>query len=282
MRFSYHLNTWATAGILSVLSLTVGAQTPLPAGRVSNVPLTDPSAPFWAQQPVVEVPMLPQNVTTPNHLQPTVSQLQVRAAHDGFKIAFLIEWSDATMSLRNVVNQFADNVAIELPVNPKPEALPAPMMGHLGGRVSILQWRSVFQNDLIAGAPTVRSLYPNALVDVYPDELLKASDARPYQGALGLDNPVSRPRGTPVIEQMAEGWGTLTDKAAQHGEGMGAWKDGKWQVVISHPLLTQDENDTPLTPGLATSVAFAVWDGGNHEVGARKAWANWVPLQIAP
>lgn len=282
MRFSYRLNTWATAGILSVLSLTVSAQTPLLAGRVSKVPLTDPNAPFWAQQPVVEVPMLPQNVTTPNHLQPAVSQLQVRAAHDGFKIAFLIEWSDATMSLRNVVNQFADNVALELPVNPKPEALPAPMMGHLGGRVSILQWRSVFQNDLIAGEPTVRSLYPNALIDIYPDELLKASDARPYQGALGLDNPVSRPRGTPVIEQMAEGWGTLTDKAAQHGEGMGAWKEGQWQVVISHPLLTQDENDTPLTPGLVTSVAFAVWDGGNHEVGARKAWANWVPLQIAP
>lgn len=282
MRFSYRLNTWATAGILSVLSLTVSAQTPLLAGRVSKVPLTDPNAPFWAQQPMVEVPMLPQNVTTPNNLQPAVSQLQVRAVHDGFKIAFLLEWPDATMSLRNVVNQFADNVALELPVNPKPEALPAPMMGNLGGRVSILQWRSVFQNDLIAGEPTVRSLYPNALIDIYPDELLKASDARPYQGALGLDNPISRPRGTPVIEQMAEGWGTLTDKPAQHGEGMGAWKEGKWQVVISHPLQTQDANDPPLTPGLATSVAFAVWDGGNHEVGARKAWANWVPLQIAP
>jgi hypothetical protein len=26
--------------------------------------------------------------------------------------------------------------------------------------------------------------------------------------------------------------------------------------------------------------AFAVWEGGNREVGARKAWSAWIPVVV--
>jgi DMSO reductase family type II enzyme heme b subunit len=85
---------------------------------------------------------------------------------------------------------------------------------------------------------------------------------------------------TPVLDQMAEGWGTMTVKPDQHALGKGVWKAGVWRVVITRPMVSDDLNAPRLLPGNRTVAAFAVWDGGNREVGARKAWASWVPLVI--
>lgn len=81
---------------------------------------------------------------------------------------------------------------------------------------------------------------------------------------------------------MAEGWGSMTVKPDQHALGKGVWKDGVWRVVITRPMVSDDKNAPRLTPGDKTVVAFAVWEGGNREVGARKAWSPWIPLQLAP
>jgi hypothetical protein len=224
--------------------------------------------------------MLPQTVTPPNNPEPAVKELVVRAVHNGGWLAFLVEWKDPTISNKIVLDNFGDQVAIQLPVNAKGPT-PSPMMGNPGGRVNIMQWRAAFQRDLDYGAPTVRDLYPNAWADVYPDEVMGAADARPYTGALGLENPISRGRATPVLDQMAEGWGTMTVKPDQHALGMGQWKDETWHVVITRPLASDDVNAPQLTPGDRTVVGFAVWEGGHREVGARKAWAPWVPLVLA-
>jgi hypothetical protein len=155
------------------------------------------------------------------------------------------------------------------------------MMGHPGGRVNIMQWRAAFQRDIDHGAPTIKDLYPNAWTDIYPDEVLGAADARPYSGALGLENPISRGRATPVLDQMAEGWGSMTVKPDQHALGSGVWREGAWRVVITRPMVSDDLNAPRLTPGDRTVAAFAVWEGGHREVGSRKAWSPWVPLVIA-
>jgi hypothetical protein len=258
------------------------AQAPLTATRVPAVgPIADPAASLWNRARPARVAMLPQTVTVPNHAEPAVGELTVRAVHNGVWIAFLIEWADRTLSDRVVIDNFGDQVAVELPVDAKAPAPPSPMMGNPGGRVNIMQWRAAFQHDLDAGPPTVKGLYPNAWADVYPDEVLGAADARPYSGALGIENPISRGRASPVLDQMAEGWGTMTVKPDQHALGKGVWKDGRWRVVITRPMASDDPNAPRLVPGDRTVAAFAVWDGGSREVGARKAWASWVPLVIA-
>ena len=270
--------------LLAALLLWAGsayAQTPLVAVRVRGAgPITDPEAALWKQARPVRVAMLPQTVTLPHKPDAAIKELTVRVTHNGGWIAFLIEWKDATISNKVILDNFGDQVAVQLPVEIK-GGVPSFMMGNPGGRVNIMQWRAAFQRDLDYAAPTVRDLYPNAWADVYPDEVLGAADARPYSGALGIENPISRGRATPVLDQMAEGWGTMTVKPDQHALGMGLWRDGGWHVVITRPMVSDDVNAPRLLPGDKTVVGFAVWEGGNREVGARKAWAPWMRLVIA-
>lgn len=109
---------------------------------------------------------------------------------------------------------------------------------------------------------------------------MRATDVRPYMGAIGLDNPISHPNRSPVLDQMAEGWGTMTVKPVQRAEGRGVWGRGRWQVVIAYPLAAAGDSDPNLKPGNETVAAFAIWEGGAREVGSRKAWSNWVPVKI--
>jgi len=244
-------------------------------------PLTDPKAPYWEDAKAVKVPMEAQVVANPQNVTPAVKELSVRAAHNGQWMAFLIEWADPTKSDRIVVDQFGDQVAVEMPTNYKPGDFPNPMMGAPGERVHIMQWRAAFQHDIEnSGEPKITDLYPFVHVDVYPDEVLRVTDARAYTGAVGVDNPISRPRRSPVLDQMAEGFGTLTVEPEQQSDGRGIWADGRWRVVITHPLAPGDPNDPTLSPGQQTLAAFAVWEGGAREVGSRKAWSNWVQVKL--
>ena len=273
------LTPFAILGMVG-LATAAYAQTPIVAARVPGAgPIDDPAGVVWAQARPVKVAMLGQSVTPPQNTEPAVTELTVRAVHNGSWIGVLLEWSDPTLSNTIVLDNFGDQVAIQLPVDVK-AAPPSPMMGNPGGRVNIMQWRAAFQKDLDEGPPTVRKLYPNAWVDVYPDEVLSANDARPYSGALGVENPISRGTASAVLDQMAEGWGSMTVKPDQHALGRGVWKDGRWRVAITRPLVSDDPNAPKLTSGVKTVIGFAVWEGGHREVGARKAWSPWMPLVI--
>ena len=271
-------------------SLMVGAMlTPVLAAAQIDVQrvagqekLLDPKAAFWLAIPAVPVSMLPQIITIPRHPNNMIKELSVRVVHNGSWIAFHLEWKDTSKSDRIVVDKFGDQVAVQIPVKFNKDAPPSPMMGNPGGRVDIWQWRAAFQRDLDEGEPQVRDLYPYAQVDVYPDQVLRATDARPYMGAVGVDNPISHALRTPVLDQSADGWGTMTVEIdGQDADGRGVWENGVWRVVIVHPLATAPgENDIHLFPGDDSIAAFAVWDGGNREVGSRKAWSNWVPLRL--
>ena len=273
------------AGVLAVLQAgSVAAQEPGLKGiplSGSAGPLLDPGAAYWKDAPPAKVGMLPQVITKPQQPNPAVKELVVRAAHNGQWFAFLIEWDDPTKSDRLVVDEFGDQVAVEMPTNYKPDSYPNPMMGGPGDRVHIMQWRAAFQHDIeTGGEPKITDLYPYMHVDVYPDEVLRATDASAYTGAVGVDNPISRPKHSAVLDQMAEGFGTLTVEPEQQSDGRGVWADGRWRVVITHPMAPGDPNDPTLAPGSETLAAFAVWEGGAREVGARKAWSNWVPLKL--
>ena len=244
-------------------------------------PLIDPDAAYWKDAPATKVRMLPQVITKPQNADPAVKELVVRAVHNGQWFAFLIEWEDPTKSDRLVVDQFGDQIAVEMPTNYKPDSFPNPMMGAPGDRMHIMQWRAAFQRDVDTGSePKITDLYPYMHVDVYPDEVLRATDASAYTGAVGLDNPISRPKHSAVLDQMAEGFGTLTVDPEQQSDGRGVWANGRWRVVITHPMAPGDPNDPTLAPGNETLAAFAVWEGGAKEVGARKAWSSWVRLKL--
>src|SRR3990170_6801475 len=113
-------------------------------------PLLDPDVAYWKKAPPPTVGMLPQVMTKPQNANPAVKELVVRAVHNGQWFAFLIEWEDPTKSDRLVVDQFGDQVAVEIPTSYKPDSYPNPMMGGPGDRVHIMQWRAAFQHDIVS------------------------------------------------------------------------------------------------------------------------------------
>ena len=271
---------------LALLALPVGAAAQEPAapaglamGKVPGKgPISDITA-FGRATPS-KVAMLPQIVTTPQNAAPATSSLDVRAVRNEDYAGFLLEWDDDTADLRATVDGFGDMVAVGFPVAAGP--LPAPFMGNPNGRLQILQWRADWQTDLERGAVTVHELYPNAYAaDLYHEDHLPTAEAQAYRGAVSLGNPMSdRHRTSSVQDLMAEGFGSLTPRSTQAATGKGRHDGRRWHVVITRPLAATGDSAASLAAGTATHVVFAVWNGSHGEVGARKAWANWVPMDV--
>ncbi len=291
MNKSFHRRAWAGFAVLLVLMPGCPSERPDPAVereregieavRIEGTgAILDPGAGFWNEAPAFSVQLQPQVVVDPRLPEAAVGELEARAVHNGEWIGMRLRWADETRDDVLRTADFGDQVAVQFPIDPH-GPLPSAMMGHEGAPVNVVQWRAPFQRDLDEGAPDIFDLYPYALVDIYPDEVLGVIDARAYTGALGVDNPISRPYESPVLDQIAEGWGSLTVKPIQLADGRGVWNDGEWTVVITRPLFPITPNDPDLRPGTATNAAFAVWEGGSGETGARKSWALWVPLRVA-
>jgi hypothetical protein len=267
----------ALAGALVAAS---GAAADPVAPRVdTRGPFLDPMAALWADAPAIAVDLFPQTMAQPYHFDAAVDQVEMRVVHNGTWIGVRLEWADEKRDVIFTTDTFGDQAAIQFPVEPDP--LPLPMMGDEENAVNILQWRAAFQRDLEEGDLDIRDLYPNALIDVYPDQVLGVVDQRAYTGALGVDNPVARPDESPVLDMVAKGFGSTTVKGMQHGKGHGVWEDGRWHLVITRPLERMGRWDPDLRPGESTDLAVAIWDGSNREVGARKSWSNWVAVELA-
>ncbi len=81
----------------------------------------------------------------------------------------------------------------------------------------------------------------------------------------------------------AQGMGTTERRDDEALAATARHARGRWDLVVSRPL---NGNGSPagtvsLTPGTASKVAFAVWQGGNQERAGIKAFSpDWQDLQI--
>jgi hypothetical protein len=225
------------------------------------------------------VPLIPQDMVEPRQLEPTTPEVRVRSATDGKRIAFLLEWADATADDMTKPAQFSDACAVQLPSAATAD-VPAPQMGEPGKRVDVVYWRAAWQATVDGRADSIGALYPGATVDHYPFEAAPLKDApgaqqameKRYAPARAVGNPAAGPRQQPVEDLVAEGPGTLSRAAEQESTGNGARTADGWAVMLVRPLPGH------LSPGKRSQVAFAVWDGARGEVGARKMRSVWVPI----
>ncbi|RIL07248.1 MAG: hypothetical protein DCC71_03925 [Proteobacteria bacterium] len=274
--------------LIALLSFAVAAaaaaQTPAPVAAVAVPgagPIADEAA--FAKAPPASVKLFPQVLTTPHGpATPSIGQVTVRAVRNRDHAGFLLEWDDATEDARTAVTAFGDMAAVAFPAQAPGKPLPAPFMGNAGGRVQILQWRADWQTDLVRGPITVAELYPNTYASDYrpEDHLPKAAGDR-YRGGVAAGNPMSAVHTSSVQDLMAEGFGSLTPRAKQQAQGHARHDGSGWHVVITRPLAADGDSAPSLAAGTTTQLALAVWDGAKGEVGARKAWAGWIPLEIA-
>lgn len=277
-------SSWPLA--LAVLAVACGEPSTrhAPATEVVAVRRTsitrDPSAPEWQDVPAFAAALVPQDMVEPRLLAPSTAELRVRAMSDGTRIAFLLEWSDGTRNDTPGVSRFSDACAVQLPARIDAD-VPAPQMGEPGRPVEVSYWRAFWQSTVDGRPDTIAAIHPHAAVDHYPFEApsLPAGSpereemARRYAPAQALRNEMAGPRTRSVEDLVAEGPGTLRPGEAR-SDGLGRRVDGGWAVVVTRPL------PAALPAGHRAQVAFAVWEGGNEEVGARKMRSVWVPLLL--
>ena len=249
-----------------------------------ELPALDPQSKLWDGVPEHPARLMVQDVTEPRLTQPGVDLVKVRAMHDGTTIVFRLEWADATEDLIADVGRGSDAVAIQFPLQPGAD-VPDAAMGQLGKGVQICYWKAVWQDDAdraASGKDRVAALHPNAAPDHYPPQAggeAREEMERRYAPARAAGNPILTARNGAVQEIVAEGFGSATAVTAQKATGRGSWSTGRWLTTIARPL-AEGAGAANLQPGQKTYAAFAVWDGAERHMGARKMRSGWIPLVL--
>jgi hypothetical protein len=251
-----------------------------------DLPKPDPKSTIWASVPSVNVTLMAQPMVAPRPETTTTNAMKVQAITDGKNIAFRLSWKDTEVSEAGPLGKFSDAAAIEFPVK-LGDTPPPVMMGAKDNPVHIFHWRAQYQRDAEKGKPTIKDIYPNLNVDMYPLEFNdmgtlgdKGETAREqYSPGKSSGNPQAYAK-TGVDEIIAEGFSTSSVQEGHGGVGVGAWANGEWALVITRPL--KSEGGSNLVPGSKNFAAFAVWQGGSAEVGSRKSVTMaWTPLAIS-
>lgn len=251
---------------------------PIVAALVAEAP-EEPGADAWSEASAVLVPLAAQQIAQPFLEEALVTELLVRAVHDGERVSLLLEWDDDSIDDLNGIRRYHDAVAVQLPTTAG--ETPALTMGAPGSPVHLLQWRATWQRDIDTGDKTgVDQMFPEVVHDVMPDDVLPPETAALYWVGRAAGNPLSQlRRATPVEEAVAEGFGSVTHLPTQTATGRGVHDDNRWRVAISLPSARAGVGE-PLATGTSWPVAFAVWLGSEENRGGRKHIANWQSLVL--
>ncbi len=246
---------------------------------------TLPKAPTdasWKDVPSYDAKLILQDLVEPRQLKVTTEAVTVQAVSNGRRIAFRLVWKDTSKNDLPGAARFSDACAVQLPSDTH-TGVPDPQMGHTKRPVEIAYWRASWQAVVNGRKDNIKAIYPGAAVDHYPFEAhsLKKRPAhqkamaRRYSPSRALGNRMGGPRKQPVQDLLAEGPGTLHPAKKSHSVGRGQRAGQGWAVVIDRPLpvgLQKGHN--------RTHIAFAIWDGGHREVGARKMRSGWIPITL--
>ncbi len=273
--------------LLAITLVLAGCRKP-PAPPVTSVVVAaaaaapaDPDDPAWAAAPEYVAGLLPQDLVEPRQLSPSTREVRIKAIRSESELSFRLAWDDPTQNNLADPDSFCDACAVQLPQTISP-TVPAPQMGETRAAVEIAYWNAGWQAVVDGRGDSIRDIYPHATADHYPfearslekDPAAQSQMAARYAPARALGNRMAGPRQTPVEDLLAEGPGTLGPAASTTSKGQGRRTAAGWAVVITRRL-PEGLLATPNPP-----VAFAVWDGDQHEVGARKMRTIWIPMTI--
>src|SRR5687768_16864777 len=163
----------------------------------------------------------------------------VRAFEDGQTIAFRVSWADESRN-DTIGNLPSDAAAIQFPIDPS--NLPYQCMGQSSSRVNIWQWKAALEKQGMDNVSAV-SMESVGTRNLASNGICKAVDA-------------------PGIEPRAH----------SHHDGQ------MWHVVFYRDMYEGDFASAPLTRGLNSAVAFAIWNGARGEARGMKAVSTWNTL----
>lgn len=189
-----------------------------------------------------------------------VFEVEVRAVHDGERLAILLQWNDATRDDRATgESPQGDGGAVEW------TAAAEPPMFAMGGSegVEIWHWKA-FRREETAGA-----------LDLLQRLSLDGTDASPMLP--GLTAPMRR----------GEALAVHGPKGMQSERGLGRaiaavprWQDGRWSLMLSRSLRALRADEIELSAGSSLLVAFAVWNGSVDAHAASKSVSTWHAITL--
>ena len=247
----------------------------LPAAKI---PL-DPNDRAWSGLPILVAKLLPQDIVEPRLMKASTPEVHVQSLNNGSEIGFRLEWPDPAANDLPGTGRFLDGCAVQIPSKLEPNP-PEPQMGEAGRSVEITFWRADWQASVNGRKDTLQALYPNAIADHYPFEskalepgsAAQKEMAMRYSPAEAMGNRRVGPRESPVEDMVAAGPGSLAPASSTTSRGQGIRTKDGWSVVLLRRF------PQGLTAKARTQIAFAVWDGSQQEVGARKMRSGWVSL----
>jgi len=237
--------------------------------RVAKLP-TEPMAAAWEALDPVRVPL--------NPLWPEPNQVYavaVSALTDGKRLAVLLQWRDELPQNTAIrVQDFQDGAALQFSLSGRYGFIG---MGDKDNPVNLWSWKAGWQAEAAAGTtPDMHAVYHSMHADTYfqPD--------RHFATAVSAGNLISQPHKSPVEDANARGFGSFASQplAQQNVQGKGVWHDGFWNVVFVRNLKSREAGDVKFTAGQPVPVAFAVWNGEQHDRNGRKMVSNWYQLII--
>jgi DMSO reductase family type II enzyme heme b subunit len=104
--------------------------------------------------------------------------------------------------------------------------------------------------------------------------------AWPYDGAPPLDLCYWSADTGQASEVLAVGFEPVISRPNPQVQlnSVSGYEDGRWRLVLQRPLQPADpEGSAVIAPDGFTSIAFAVWDGGNPDARAVSPWVELVP-----
>ena len=265
---------WALVSFVRTL-----VERPQPEGSVlltaqrapGAVPL-DPDAPFWAEQPSLEVPLAGQAVVAPRLAAAAIDAVRVRAAYDDEAIVFHFTWNDRFKNMGAAQGEDAD--AAEPPdrwvpqlTEPDTFITARALWDRRGGR---------YRDQLQIQFPVTPSDGPdkpffylgNSRTPVHLWTWSADWNERPEEHA-----------GRVAVERTGKGYAkepAVQPEDSQALRGRGVFDAGQWRVVLARPRVTPDAKlDTPFEPGRPIPFALQAWDGGNGEEGLLCAISSW-------
>lgn len=228
---------------------------------VAKLPL-EPMDNVWESLDPVRVPL--------NPLWPEPNQVYVvavSAVTDGKQLAVLLQWRDELPQNSAIrVQDFQDGAAMQFSLSGKYGFLG---MGDKENPVNLWSWKAGWQAE---GSPDMDSIYQSMHSDAW-----KFTN---YSTAVSAGNVISQPHKTPVEDANAAGFGSFKSQpiAQQNVAGKGVWHDGFWNVVFIRDLKSKDADDVKFVAGKPVPVAFAIWNGEQHDRNGRKMVSNWYQL----
>lgn len=222
-----------------------------------------------------------------------IEGVEVRAHHNGEKIAIHLTWSDPQENHDIVeVQSFSDGAALQFSNEEDP---PFFGMGSSDHPVHIWHWKAAWE-QFGAKREDIEDAYPHTTVDYYESQknyaygsFFEAAESETkfhdpkFTTGWGAGNPLSDPHKEGAAEEgMAEGLGSYTTQMPKIEKVLikGSWKNGKWHVVFARSLESSEKDTLEFKSGEAVSIAFALWEGSHEDRNGQKMVSIWNELII--